>query len=152
MRQLTLGFSFLLLSISAWSQEARLQPFETDYCTMFVDGTPQKPSLWKHCCFEHDLRYWFGGNSFDLDFADEALRQCVQSAAGNLWANLIYKGVREGHKSPVRHRYHWSWGWSPARADTPLTPFEKALIRQELGALPLDPNYIQNFILKYQLN
>lgn len=129
-----------------------MQPFETDYCTMFADGTPQKPDLWKHCCFEHDLRYWFGGDAHDIDFADDSLRQCVQDAAGSFWANLIYKGVREGHNSPIQHRLHWGWGWTPRRPNDSLTADEKALIRQDLYQLNLSPDYIRDFITKYRLN
>jgi len=132
--------------------EPRLKEFETDNCTMFADGTPQKPELWKHCCFEHDLRYWFGGDNADIDFADEQLRLCVLDVATPFWANLIYRGVREGHKSPVQHRLHWSWGWTEERALAPLTAPEKEIIRNDLDELNLDRHYIETFILKYNLN
>lgn len=132
--------------------QARLEPFQTDGCTMFADGTAQKPDLWKHCCVEHDLRYWFGGDSADLDFADLQLKQCVHDVAGSFWANLIYKGVREGHNSPVQHRFHWSWGWTPARNNAPLISSEKEIIRKDLRELNFDSAYIENFILRYNLN
>ncbi|MBS1970532.1 MAG: hypothetical protein JSU04_09495 [Bdellovibrionales bacterium] len=146
------GVLIFLFSYSALASEPHLRNFVTDYCTMFPEGTPQKPDLWKHCCFEHDLRYWFGGDSADLDFADESLRQCVKDVAGNFWANLMYKGVREGHSSPVKNQYHWSWGWDPERMDSPLSEAEKTLIRKDLGNLGLDPAYVHDFIGKYHLN
>lgn len=147
---------FALVTLFQLSQahatSAQLQPFETDGCTLFAEGTPQKPELWKHCCFEHDLRYWFGGEMPDRDFADLQLKQCVQDVAGSFWAQLIYKGVRDGHNSPIQHRLHWSWGWTPERSEAPLSPDEKTYIRNQLNQLSIDTNYIQQFILKYRLN
>jgi hypothetical protein len=126
-----------------------LKPFESDGCTMFLDGPPGKPKLWVHCCFEHDLRYWIGGAPADMDFTDLELKACVQDAAGKFWANTIYNGVRAGHNSTVRHKYHWSWGWEPERADEPLSAAETGFAIGELGKLPLAPDDRQKFIRKY---
>ncbi len=146
------GTLIILISCSVFAGGAHLKSFMTDGCTMFPEGTPRRPSLWKHCCFEHDLRYWFGGASADMDFADESLKQCVKEAAGSFWANLIYQGVREGHYSPIKNQYHWSWGWEPERADSPLSAAEKTTIRSGLGNLGLEPAYVHDFINKYRLN
>lgn len=148
---------FLLLALTfavslSKAQTHNLQPFETDGCTFFVDGPVGRPNLWKHCCFEHDLRYWFGGDISARDVADDYLRQCVQASAGSFWANLMYKAVKRGHHSPIQHRLHWGWAWTPERANTPLTPSEKATVRQELYLLNLDRPYVESFILKYRLN
>lgn len=144
---------FLLMCVGSFAgaQQESLQPFETDYCTLFPDGTPKKPALWKHCCFEHDLRYWFGGSFDDRDVADVFLKECVQDVAGSFWANLMYDGVRKGHSSPIQNRLHWGWGWTPVRDDAPLTSSEKTLIRHDLHGLGLDSAYVNHFILKYGL-
>lgn len=153
MRLIFLSLSLLFLfSSTSWAQNRPLQEFETDNCTLFANGTVQEPDLWKHCCFEHDLRYWFGGSFPERDVADLHLKQCVQKVAGKTWADLIYKGVRFGHQSPIQHRLHWGWGWAPPRGNGPLTAPEKAVIRQGLNQLSLPQDYIQEFLRKYGLN
>src|SRR5690349_20933235 len=95
-------FALCLSSTSLFADNAKeLLDFVSDGCTMSPDGTLSKPGLWRHCCFEHDLRYWFGGTIGDRDFADVHLRSCVRDAAGEFWAAVIYRGVRLGHYSPV---------------------------------------------------
>lgn len=126
--------------------ELRLKPFETDGCTMFADGTYSKPALWKHCCTEHDLRYWFGGSESDMDATDIRLRSCVEKAAGPKWAKVIYTGVRAGHHSPVKNKYQWNWGWSTPREKKPLTPAEVGYVITELKELNLEDVNIDDFI------
>ena len=128
---------------------AELKPFFTDGCTGFVDGPPGRSKLWHHCCFEHDLRYWFGGQESDMDFADRELRACVKDVAGSGWAKVIYKGVRVGHSSPIKSKTHWSWGWTPSRRKSPLTRTEVEMVEMELRALDLEPAYVDGFITKY---
>lgn len=141
----------LLMSSSADASDPALalKAFYSDGCTGFVDGPPGRGKLWQHCCFEHDLRYWFGGEETDMDFTDLALKACVKEAAGSGWANVIYDGVRAGHHSPIKSKTHWSWGWTPARAPGPLTKDEVQFVEVELRKLALDPAYIDHFIEKY---
>lgn len=141
----------LLVAGAAQAQIDPLRDFETDYCTLFANGTPRQPDLWKHCCFEHDLRYWFGGSLADQDLSDFHLKQCVNDVAGSAWAWVIYNGVRSGHLSPVKHRFFWGWGWGENRANTPLTEAEKVLIRQRLSELDLAPEYLEEFLRKNNL-
>jgi hypothetical protein len=124
-------FSLFIMSHSVSAQtdsvstlNNSLKTFETDGCTMFVDGTPSKPGLWKHCCVEHDMRYWFAGDQKDMDKTDLRLKACVKEVAGSTWAELIYTGVRAGHNSPVKNKTHWGWGWTIERANTPLNSLE----------------------------
>lgn len=123
-----------------------LKSFETDGCTMFVDGTPSKPGLWKHCCVEHDMRYWFGGDQKDMDKTDLRLKACVKEVAGATWAELIYTGVRAGHNSPVKNKTHWSWGWTTERANAPLSSLESDYIIEEVRRLPYDSELLEKFI------
>lgn len=126
-----------------------LQSFETDGCTMFVEGTLEKPDLWAHCCFEHDLRYWFGGTKDDKKFSDIQLRECVRDVAGSFWANLMYNGVRLGSFSPIKFKYVWNWGWQPKRKSLPLNKFEIDYIVEQLFAMDLDPQFREEFLNKY---
>ena len=126
-----------------------LKAFYSDGCTGFVDGPPSRPKLWYHCCYEHDLRYWFGGEEADMDFADLSLKACVKDVAGSGWADVVYDGVRAGHHSPVKSKTHWGWGWTPNRPNEKLTPEEIVYVKGELRKLPLDPRYVDRFIEKY---
>ncbi|HVK62340.1 MAG TPA: hypothetical protein VM432_12350 [Bdellovibrionales bacterium] len=129
-----------------------LKTFESDGCTGFVEGTREQPKLWAHCCFEHDLRYWFGGSEENFDHSDLELRSCVDSVAGDKWANLIYRGVRAGHASPVKSKYHWAWGWLPKRNKVALSPADIVYVESELRKLSLEPAYVDAFIEKYLRN
>lgn len=148
--KLFLSLLFLVLPVQVFSQNiGTLKTFESDGCTMFVDGTPSKPGLWSHCCLEHDLRYWYGGELTDMDHSDLELKACVKAVAGDRWANLIYNGVRAGHSSPVKSKFAWSWGWEPLRKDEKLSSDESAYVKEEIRHLPLDPQFIEAFLKKY---
>ena len=133
------------MSVSVYAQ-VEIKRFVTDGCTLFVDGTPSRPALWRTCCVEHDMRYWFGGDHNDLDKADLRLRECVKDVAGSAWANLIYSGVRTGHLSPLKNKTRWSWGWITKRANSPLNEFETQYIIEELRRLPYDAEFLEKFI------
>lgn len=137
---------FLALDNIAANAAIKLRSFETDYCTMFLDGPTDKPGLWKHCCLEHDLRYWFGGNQAEMDRSDMTLRGCVSKVAGDNWADLIYYGVRTGHYSPIKNKYQWSWGWEPKRQNLALNQAETAMVAGELRNLNLLEINMEDFI------
>ena len=128
---------FILTSSDVYA-EYKLKPFATDGCTLFVDGTPRKPGLWRSCCVTHDLRYWFGGSQMDMDSADLSLKSCVQNLAGESWARTIYTGVRAGHYSPIKNKTAWSWGWVTKREKIPLNEMEIIVAKAELRLLKLD--------------
>jgi len=129
-------FSFFI-SFSAKAENS-LKPFFTDGCTLFVDGTPSKPGLWRPCCVEHDLRYWVGGSTDDMDRTDLKLKSCVQKIAGEHWARTIYTGVRAGHYSPIKNKTAWSWGWTNRREKVALNSQEISIVITELKKLKLD--------------
>lgn len=144
----TIGILLLLTYFSAFAISAaeKLRPFETDYCTMFLDGPTNQPGLWKNCCLIHDLRYWFGGSQNDMDISDLSLRTCVNKAAGSTWADLIYYGVRTGHHSPIKNKYQWSWGWEQKREIKSLTKEESLFVARELKKLNLPEVNMDEFI------
>jgi hypothetical protein len=139
----------LATPVAAQARMGTLKPYVTDGCTGFAEGTKKDPNLWAHCCAEHDLRYWFGGSDDDMDYADLSLRACVREVAGEKWARIIYDGVIAGHSSPIKNKYHWSWGWKPKRKNLPLTEDEIDYVKVELHRLPMDPESIEEFIAKY---
>lgn len=148
---LTLFYASMTYTTSAHAETLApfsnsLKPFRTDGCTMFVDGTPSKPALWRNCCVEHDIRYWFGGDQSDMDEADRRLRACVKGVAGTTWAKMIYLGVRTGHFSPVKNKTHWGWGWTLSRENSSLLLPEREYIIEEVRRLPYDFDFLENFI------
>lgn len=141
-----LSLSFTTSADPVSTETLKLKPFESDGCTMFLDGPTNKPGLWKHCCLEHDLRYWFGGAERDMDRSDLKLMSCVNKAAGETWAKLIYYGVRAGHHSPVKNKYQWSWGWETKRKNNPLTTEETTYVLSELKKLNLPEINMDEFV------
>jgi hypothetical protein len=123
-----------------------LKAFETDGCTLFIDGPPHSPGLWNHCCEEHDMRYWFGGSVKDMNKADLRLKACVAEVAGQSWAQVIYAGVKLGHLSPIKNKTHWGWGWYVKRLNLPLNEIETNYVIEELHRLPYDETIIDKFI------
>jgi hypothetical protein len=137
---------YIFLLQTSISYANHLKPFVTDYCTLFLDGTSEQPDLWKHCCLEHDIHYWYGGSDENLDKADLNLQSCVDKVAGSSWAKLIYLGVRAGHYSPIKNKHKWSWGWETKRGNTKLDESEKSYILEELRRLPYNPSFIERYI------
>lgn len=149
MKTLPLILSFLVfLTLPAQKAEAAntLKTFSTDGCTMFIDGPLKQPGLWLHCCEEHDLRYWFGGSGTDMDKTDLRLKACVKEVAGENWSEIIYRGVRAGHSSPIKNKTQWSWGWNQERPNNPLDSAEINYVIEEIRRLPFDQETIEKFI------
>lgn len=116
---------------------------------MYPDGTSDHPTLWKHCCFEHDLRYWVGGSKTEQKIADLRLKQCVSRVAGEFQGKLMYTGIRLGHLSPIKSKWHWNWGWRQGRKNfAPLSEKETEVALIELRQLDLPTEYIENFIIR----
>ncbi len=120
-----------------------LKTFETDLCTMFVEGPTDSPNLWADCCIIHDLKYWYGGEEKRQEIADKKLYECVLKKKDEFWAKLIYNGVRLGHMSPIKHKYQWGWGWVSRTQKSPLTDPEIKYIREELLKLNQNPDLIK---------
>lgn len=137
---------FVMTFVPSLKAELSLKPFKTDGCTLFIDGTNKAPGLWRHCCVEHDLRYWFGGSKEDMDATDVRLKSCVEKVAGSTWANIIYTGVRTGHHSPIKNKTQWNWGWSKKRNYQTLSKEEITIALTELRNLTLTEVNIEDFI------
>lgn len=92
--------------------ETELQPFVTDYCTAYAEGTSSNPNQWKHCCVEHDLYFWAGGSMQDRKLADINLRDCVAETGAIVQSQLIYAAVTIGGQSPIRFKTkQWGHAW-----------------------------------------
>jgi len=106
------GCLMLLIASSCHAETGTLKPFATDGCSMWIDGTPSQPYLWRHCCVAHDKSYWMGGSLQERRAADDKLRACVADQAGKAMAGYMYFFVRSGGSPYWLTPYRWGYGWS----------------------------------------
>lgn len=129
------------------NQQQYMNDFTTDECTMYPEGTKKEPKLWAHCCILHDMFYWAGGSRFDMDHADLILYSCVQEVAGKTQAELMYKGIRLGHLSPISLKdKSFGNGWINPRPKTSLSDEEKDIVREKILSSQFEPKIIEQFL------
>jgi hypothetical protein len=87
-----------------------LQPFRSDGCSAFPDGTLQQNTLWLACCVEHDKAYWLGGSATERRLADEALQVCVNNVGEVEIAQVMLAGVRVGGSPYWPTNFRWGYG------------------------------------------
>ena len=102
----------------------QLQPFQSDGCSSFPDGTYHQKNLWLNCCAKHDYAYWKGGTYQQRLDADEALQDCVSNLGQPEIAFLMLAGVRIGGTPWVPTSFRWGYGWGFPRAYGELTKEE----------------------------
>ncbi|OUR95524.1 hypothetical protein A9Q84_15695 [Halobacteriovorax marinus] len=102
----------------------QLNPFMSDGCSAWPDGTQAKPKAWLKCCFNHDLAYWRGGTEKERDIADDSLKVCLRDTFSNTLAILMYMGVRFWGKPNYKTSYRWGFGWNYDRGYLPLSEEE----------------------------
>lgn len=108
---LSLIISFIIGPLSYASD---INPFTTDSCTMWSEGTNSKPDQWKHCCVEHDLFFWAGGTFKEREMADMDLKKCIEATGAKTQARLMYWGVVLGKYSPIKfsnRKWGNAWPW-----------------------------------------
>jgi len=116
----------------AQTMAKKLTPFTSDGCSLFPDGTTDAPSLWVHCCIQHDLAYWAGGTRAKKRQADHALAQCVKQTGQSHISQLMHSGVAFGGSAYYPTFYRWGYGWPYLRGYKALTPTEKAAVIEQL--------------------
>jgi hypothetical protein len=122
--------ALLILSLPLVSKAVEeFNPFLTDFCTAYPEGTSSQPNKWKHCCIEHDLYFWAGGNKEDRNEADNGLKNCVEKTGAKLQARLIYFGVSLGGRSPIKFKTkQWGNAWSQRKRYLSLDEIETSSI------------------------
>ena len=126
-------FLFSLLTLGCGKSENELSDFKSDGCSLFLDGTFEKPELWKECCFKHDLAYWRGGTKQEREQADLAFKICVEEKTQNpQLAELMYQAVRTGGEPYFPTWYRWGYGWPMGRGYQPLSQKEKLMVEEKL--------------------
>lgn len=109
----------------AEDKEQLLQPFTSDGCSVFPDGTWAETTLWESCCFKHDYDYWKGGTQLERETSDKALQQCVTNLGEAKIAELMLAGVRAGGGPLWPTPYRWGYGWPLGRGYKALSDSEQ---------------------------
>lgn len=107
-----------------------LQPFTSDGCSIFPNGTLEDQKLWLSCCQKHDYDYWKGGSEAERLASDEALRECVAAVGEPRIAQLMLTGVRLGGSPYLPTKFRWGYGWPYLRGYKALTPEEQAQVHK----------------------
>lgn len=106
----------------------QLQPFISDGCSMFPNGTLEDHKLWLTCCQKHDYDYWKGGTEAERQASDQALRQCVVAVGEPRIAQLMLTGVRLGGSPYLPTQFRWGYGWRYLRGYKALSLEEQAQV------------------------
>ena len=125
---------FPVLAACQFSGPKPLDPFTTDGCSDFPEGTPAYKNLWHRCCTAHDLKYWAGGSFDERLNADLELRACVQSVGEPVIAELMLAGVRVGGSPWWPAKFRWGYGWPYAHGYRALTSDELEQVRKQKEA------------------
>jgi hypothetical protein len=112
-------FGLLLGSSMSAQASTPMAPFTSDGCSMFIDGPPDNPDLWSHCCVLHDYAYWKGqGGHVARLQADADLGVCVNEALGGTDPGspvsggfLMTIGTRLGGSGLWPSPFRWGYGW-----------------------------------------
>ncbi|ROS01746.1 hypothetical protein EDC56_2191 [Sinobacterium caligoides] len=122
-----------LLCAPLWAESSgrqiTLQPFSSDGCSAFPDGTLSDRRLWHRCCAAHDLAYWRGGSYRERLFADQELERCVSEVADPELALLMMAGVRVGGTPLIPTSFRWGYGWPYPHLYHTLTAWEQKQVR-----------------------
>ncbi|MAD73549.1 MAG: hypothetical protein CML20_01875 [Rheinheimera sp.] len=118
--------TLLLVPLSAPANE--IEPFTSDGCSLFPDGTREQNDLWLACCTAHDYAYWKGGTYQQRLAADNALQACVAKVGEPEIARLMLAGVRVGGTPYLPTKFRWGFGWPYPRGYKALTAEEMAQI------------------------
>src|SRR5690606_32153716 len=123
---------FFLLAAPLLAHANTLQPFSSDGCSHFPNGTPGENQLWLECCTAHDFAYWKGGTYLERLDADRELETCVARVGEPKIALLMLAGVRVGGSPFFPTPFRWGYGWSYPRYYSALTEEELKQI-EEMG-------------------
>jgi hypothetical protein len=113
--------ALLLIIWTGLSYADELEPFTSDGCSAFPEGTFKQNQLWLNCCSAHDLSYWKGGTYNERIDADNTLKACVSLVGEPEIALIMLAGVRVGGSPYFPTTFRWGYGWGYPRFYGPLT-------------------------------
>jgi hypothetical protein len=129
MKNLKSGLAICLILVSYNVHAGELEPFTSDGCSAFPDGTLSESELWMACCTTHDLAYWKGGTRDQKREADEELKSCVAEVGRPGVASMMLAGVKVGGSPFWPTTFRWGYGWNYPKLYGPLTEAEIAEVK-----------------------
>lgn len=127
------GYAFNVGQKESHPFQTVLEKFTTDGCSRYSDGTKENPTLWQHCCINHDAKYWLGGTKEERKQADDELYECVKATGNESDAKIMYSGTRAGG-GPLRYTtYRWGYGWNRIRDYAPISDIEMEMAEALYG-------------------
>ena len=142
-RHLFIGLAFLLPTfITHANEKNRLQPFTSDGCSSFPNGTIKARDVWLACCTAHDFTYWQGGTYLERIKADNALKQCVTKVGKPFIAKLMLAGVRVGGTPYLPTSFRWGYGWPFFRGYKAVNDEEKKQIASQIKHISAQYNQL----------
>lgn len=134
---------FLVLPLLATLACAQnIEPFSTDGCSAFPDGTPASKTLWLSCCVAHDAAYWAGGTLEQRKQADLTLALCVENRQQQTLGQLMFFGVRVGGSPYWPTSFRWGYGWPFMRGYQALSAREIEMIDKKWPSQIARPSYL----------
>ena len=124
------GLLAFMFVASSMVQADDLQPFTSDGCSSFPDGTLEQNDLWLSCCTKHDYAYWKGGTYQERLDSDRALETCVAKVGEPAIALLMLAGVRVGGSPFFPTKFRWGYGWPYPRLYGELTDMELKQVKK----------------------
>jgi len=119
----------VLFSLTGLLHAETIEPFTSDGCSSFPDGTLEQNELWLKCCTEHDYAYWKGGSYQERLNSDIELKNCVSLVGEEEIALIMLAGVRVGGSPFFPTAYRWGYGWPYPKFYGILTPEELEQIK-----------------------
>ncbi len=117
-----------LLTAGTPLKSDQLQPFLSDGCSAFPDGSLQEKKAWLRCCVAHDYDYWKGGTYIERLESDSSLEICVSGIGEPEVAVLMLLGVRVGGSPFFPTTFRWGYGWRELRFYAELSEEDRAAI------------------------
>jgi len=109
------------------------EPFVTDGCSWFPDGSCEQDNLWRECCVTHDRTYWVGGSRDERMEADRILQECVADKGAPKTATMMRIGVWFGGTPYLPMYFRWGFGWPYLRGYKALTAEERKEVDRRIA-------------------
>ena len=108
--------SLMLVPSVGTASDNKLNPFESDGCSMVPDSEPFTGNDWLNCCTPHDYNYWKGGTEAEKDKTDLEFKACLERNKMGQWlSRIFYYGVMAGGTPAVKTTWRWGYGWENTR-------------------------------------
>lgn len=130
-----LVYGCLLVACSTDIGDGAIEPFTSDRCSYYTEGTLSQQNLWCHCCIEHDVYYWMGGSKQQRVDADRRFKDCIAATGAEKSAGLMWIGVRMFGGPWNISDYRWGFGWPYYRPYRELEVPQQKVLASQLNQL-----------------